>query len=158
MSATDNALRLPSRRRKTPTPTVRIMDFIMFKTTSFSACVALGLATLAAPFIATAAPAALNAAEAKKFFNDKGCNGCHGLDEHRLGPSFQAVSLRYSAEYSADAAARIDKLAVKIREGGAGAWGVVPMISDPRLSDAEARAIARWILELGQSAAAAAAQ
>ena len=58
----------------------------MLRTVSFPACVALGLAALAAAFIATAASAALSAAEAKKFFNDKGCNGCHGLEEQRLGP------------------------------------------------------------------------
>lgn len=105
----------------------------------FAACPAVGAA------------AGLDAASAKKFFNDKGCNACHGLDEARIGPPYQAIAARYAA----DPSGRVEKLAAKIRFGGAGAWGVVPMISNPRVSQEEAEAVAQWILNLRPANAAA---
>lgn len=88
---------------------------------------------------------------AKKFFNDKGCNGCHGRDEMRIGPPYQVVSMRYGAEPRSE---RVLILATKIRHGGAGAWGIVPMPSNPGVSPTEAEAIARWILDLKPAEAA----
>lgn len=94
----------------------------------------------------------LGGAEAKAFFNAKGCNACHGLDEARIGPSYRIVAMRYATAYRAQPSVQVGLLAAKIRYGGAGAWGMVPMISNPRLSQAEAESIARWIL--GQAPAA----
>jgi cytochrome c len=88
----------------------------------------------------------LDAASAKTLFNDKGCNACHGVEEMRIGPPYLAIGMRYASEPPA----RLEKLAAKIRFGGAGAWGVVPMVSNPQVSQDEAEAIARWILSLGK--------
>lgn len=93
------------------------------------------------PGMAGAGP--LSDSEAKKFLNARGCNACHGVDEARIGPPFIAVAARYSR--SADA---VDNLGRKIRFGGSGSWGLVPMISYPGLSDEEIEAITRWILAL----------
>lgn len=90
----------------------------------------------------------LDAAQAKKLFNTRGCNACHGAEEQRIGPSYQVVAMRYSGEYATDAVGLIEKLATKVRYGGAGAWGSVPMVSNPAISQAEAEAISRWILSL----------
>ena len=101
--------------------------------------------SIAAP--ATSAQAAeLTGAEAKKFFNDHHCNACHEADEERIGPSYRIVARKY-ADASPDT---VDKLSKKIIFGGAGNWGVAPMISYPNLSPEQARRIARWILELNQ--------
>lgn len=94
----------------------------------------------------------LDAKQAKKLFNDRGCNACHEAREQRIGPSYQVVSLRYTGEFKADPAAVIGKLAAKIRHGGAGAWGAVPMISNPSISQEEAESISRWIMTLGPDA------
>lgn len=94
----------------------------------------------------------LDAASAKKRFNDRGCNACHEVGEQRIGPPYQLVALRYASEYDADPAALIDKLATKIRHGGAGAWGQVPMISNPNIDAAEAESISRWIMSLRPAA------
>jgi cytochrome c551/c552 len=91
-----------------------------------------------------AGAAELSAASARKFFNDKGCNACHGIDEMRLAPSFRSIALLYAGA----SAETIERLEHKIRFGGAGAWGVVPMISYPGLSEEEIRSITRWILSL----------
>lgn len=73
------------------------------------------------------------------------CDECHALKEARIGPPFLAVAARYTTE--ADAA--VDRLALKIINGGAGNWGTIPMVSNERISLEDARAIARWILALG---------
>jgi cytochrome c551/c552 len=90
-----------------------------------------------------ACAAQLSDTEAKQFFNAKGCNACHGVDDARIGPPFRAVAARYWR--SSDA---LENLGRKIRFGGAGSWGLVPMISYPGLSDEEIQAITRWILSL----------
>ena len=87
--------------------------------------------------------AQLTDGEAKKFFNAKGCNACHGVDDARIGPPFRVIAVRYA--HSPDA---LGNLGRKIRFGGAGSWGIVPMISYPNLSDEEIQAITRWILSL----------
>jgi cytochrome c len=89
----------------------------------------------------------LNDASAKALFNAKGCNACHATDEVRIGPPFRTVSLRYTNTPGFDA----EWLAQKIRSGGAGSWGTVPMVSAPQVSPEQARAIVRWIMSLAPS-------
>lgn len=89
----------------------------------------------------------LNDASARKLFNAKGCNACHATDEVRIGPPFRTVSLRYTNTPGFDA----EWLAQKIRSGGAGSWGTVPMVSAPQVSPEQARAIVRWIMSLAPS-------
>ena len=89
----------------------------------------------------------LNDASAKALFNAKGCNACHATDEVRIGPPFRTVSLRYTNTPGFDA----EWLAQKIRVGGAGSWGTVPMVSAPQVSPEQARAIVRWIMSLAPS-------
>jgi len=58
-----------------------------------------------------------------------------------VGPSFREVAARYAADPDA---AR--KLQAKIREGGQGAWGQVPMPPHPELSDADLGNLVAWVL------------
>ena len=99
-------------------------------------------AALASVGFAQTAP--LTDAQAKKICNARSCNACHAVDETRLGPAFRTVALRYHDT----SASTVEWLATKIVHGGAGAWGNVPMVSNPAVSAEEARALARWILEL----------
>ena len=112
-------------------------------------------ATLLALVAGGSAPAAesgaLSDADAKKLFNARSCNACHAVDETRIGPAFRSIALRYHDT----SPATVDWLAVKIVHGGAGAWGSVPMVSNPAISPQEARALARWILALKPEPAAA---
>ncbi len=91
-----------------------------------------------------AAAPPLTTAQAKHLFNAHGCNACHAVDEFRIGPAFRDVATRY-ADADADTAAR---LVDKVLHGGGGAWGVVPMVSNPRLSTADAQAMVEFILAL----------
>lgn len=89
-------------------------------------------------------------ADAKLVFNLRGCNACHEIENPRIGPPYRAMALRYAADHAQNPGAREQALAAKIRFGGAGAWGNVPMISNPSVSQAEAESIARWIMGLKQ--------
>lgn len=69
------------------------------------------------------------------------CMACHAVDKKLVGPSYKAVADRYRGQ--SDAA---DKLAKKIRAGGAGVWGPIPMPAYPQLSEADAKKLATHIL------------
>ena len=59
-----------------------------------------------------------------------------------VGPSFREVAAKYAGD--AGAAAR---LAAKIRAGGQGTWGNVPMPPNPALSEKERKPLAGWVLQ-----------
>jgi cytochrome c len=71
------------------------------------------------------------------------CVACHANERKMVGPSYKDIA----AKYSADAAAA-EKLAAKIREGGSGVWGQMPMPPHPQLSDADALTLARYVLTI----------
>jgi cytochrome c len=72
----------------------------------------------------------------------KNCLGCHGIDGKRVGPAFKGVAARYSGQAGAEAA-----LAEKVRKGGVGAWGAIPMPANA-VSQEEAQQLVAWILSL----------
>ncbi len=90
----------------------------------------------------------LGAGEAKQILNLRGCNACHATDEARIGPPYRAVAFRYAGSGAKQEAEAEDWLAAKILFGGAGSWGIVPMVANPDIPHSEARRIARWILGL----------
>lgn len=69
------------------------------------------------------------------------CMACHGLDSKIVGPSFREIAARYAGDNDAPA-----RLAAKIKQGGAGAWGQVPMPPHPAIADADLREMTAWIL------------
>jgi cytochrome c len=75
------------------------------------------------------------------------CDECHAIKEARIGPPFLAVAARYPAAGEAT----VNRLALKIINGGAGNWGAIPMVANERISMEDARVIARWILTLGHN-------
>lgn len=79
----------------------------------------------------------------EKLARSKACMACHAIDKKQVGPAFSDIALRYRGSDSAEAL-----LVTKIRQGGTGAWGQVPMAPNPQVSDGEARALVRWILAM----------
>ena len=71
----------------------------------------------------------------------KNCMACHATDKKLVGPSYKDVAAKYASDK--DAAA---KLAKKIREGGTGVWGQVPMPANPQVNEADALTLAKWVL------------
>ena len=68
------------------------------------------------------------------------CTGCHGMTDKIIGPGFSEIATRY--EGRADAQTYLSK---RIREGGQGVWGSVPMPPQAGLKESDADEIARWI-------------
>lgn len=82
-------------------------------------------------------------ADLDEMYKTKNCFACHRVDRATLGPSFKSVAAKYADDSGADVT-----LAKKIREGGAGVWGAVPMPPQSQVSDDEALTLSRWILQL----------
>ena len=71
------------------------------------------------------------------------CLACHNVNQTVVGPAFKAVANKYRRQ--ADAA---DKLARKIRLGGSGVWGAMPMPAHPQISDVDAKKLATYVLNI----------
>jgi cytochrome c len=71
------------------------------------------------------------------------CLACHAVDKKLVGPAFKDVAAKYSGVKNADMT-----LAKKIRNGGSGVWGPIPMPANPKLSETEAKSLAQWILNI----------
>ena len=70
-----------------------------------------------------------------------GCMACHALSARVVGPSLAEVAQKYRTDNGAEA-----RLFEKVRDGGKGAWGEVPMPAHPQLAEAEIRSLVRWFL------------
>lgn len=68
------------------------------------------------------------------------CAGCHQVDKRTIGPSYREIA----AKYKADAGAQ-SRLAEKVKNGGSGNWGAVPMPPNA-IRDEDIRALVKWIL------------
>jgi len=68
------------------------------------------------------------------------CTGCHGLTNKLIGPGFNEIAARYAGRSDARA-----YLSQRIREGGQGVWGDIPMPPQAGLKEGDADEIARWI-------------
>lgn len=92
---------------------------------------------LAALALMSAMPAQASADLAKS----KNCLACHAADKKLIGPSYKDVAAKYAKDKDA-----VTKLAQKIRAGGVGNWGQIPMPANPQVSAAEAETLAKWVL------------
>lgn len=71
------------------------------------------------------------------------CFACHKLQEKLLGPSYKEVANKYEKTR-----ANIDYLAGKIKNGGSGVWGAIPMAPHPALSDDDVKAMVHYVLSI----------
>jgi cytochrome c551/c552 len=71
------------------------------------------------------------------------CLTCHKANEKSVGPSFNSIAGKYAGDDN-----NILYLVSKVRNGGAGVWGNVPMAAHPTLSEAEVSEMVRYILSL----------
>jgi cytochrome c len=71
------------------------------------------------------------------------CSACHANDRTMVGPGFKQIADKYRGDVPASAA-----LAEKVKKGGQGVWGSVPMPPNPTISDDELKRVLAWILSL----------
>lgn len=104
------------------------------KKTLATAAAGLLMATVALP--AAADPAAL--------MTKAGCMACHAMDKKMVGPSFKDIAAKYKGQ---DVAA---KIAEKVRTGGKGVFGPIPMPPNPpaKINDADLKTVVDFILKL----------
>jgi cytochrome c len=93
-----------------------------------------------APLKVAAKAESANAAT-RKLAEGKGCLACHGLASKVVGPGLAEVAAKYKGDTGA-----AKKLVAKVKAGGAGAWGEIPMPPQTGLSDPDTAALVQWIL------------
>ncbi len=72
-----------------------------------------------------------------------GCMGCHTVDKKLVGPAYKDVAAKYKGQKDA-----IAKLMERVRQGGPGNWGAVPMAASgpDKINDADLKKVIEWIL------------
>jgi cytochrome c len=80
---------------------------------------------------------------AEDLIKKNGCAACHANDKKVVGPAYVEVA----AKYKGDAGA-LAKLTEKVKKGGSGVWGPVPMPPNAAVPDAELKTIVTYILAL----------
>lgn len=71
----------------------------------------------------------------------KACLACHQVDKKLVGPSYIDIAAKYKSDKDGET-----KLAAKIRAGGVGVWGQIPMPANPAVNEAESKILAKWVL------------
>lgn len=87
-----------------------------------------------------AGAASANEALAQK----SGCLACHSIDKKVLGPAYKDVAAKYKGDKTAEA-----KLIEKVKKGGSGTWGPIPMpANSPQVKDEDIKTLVHWILAM----------
>ena len=68
------------------------------------------------------------------------CAACHQVDKKLIGPSYREIAAKYKTDAGAES-----RLAEKVRKGGGGVWGSIPMPPNA-IRDEDGRALVKWIL------------
>jgi cytochrome c len=97
----------------------------------------------AALFAAGPAHAALDNTSAEAMMKKDGCSACHSVEKKIVGPSYTEVAAKYKGDKDA-----VAKLSKKVKEGGSGVWGPIPMPPNAAVSNADIAVLVTWILTL----------
>lgn len=89
--------------------------------------------------LAVASPALADEALAKKY----ACTACHAIDKKLVGPAYKDVAAKYKGDAKAEA-----RLVEKVKKGGSGVWGQVPMPPNANVPDADVSKLVKWVLSL----------
>lgn len=87
--------------------------------------------------------AAADPKAAEALARGSGCFACHTVDKKVVGPAFKEVAAKYRNAQGAEA-----NLIKKVRMGGKGAWGDIPMPPNAHVKDADIKTLVEWILSL----------
>jgi len=77
----------------------------------------------------------------EKLAQSSGCMTCHGVDKKVIGPSYKEIAAKYRSDKGAGAA-----LVTKVKAGGKGVWGDMPMPPNAHLKDEDIKTLVVWIL------------
>jgi cytochrome c551/c552 len=94
-----------------------------------------------APKAPPSATTAASTIDVDELLNANACLGCHAINTKIVGPAFHDIAAKYAGQANAES-----ELSISIKNGGAGKWGSIPMPPMSSLSDAQANALAAYIL------------
>lgn len=69
------------------------------------------------------------------------CLACHAVDKKLIGPSYKDVAEKYKGDKGAEA-----RLIEKVKKGGQGVWGAIPMPPNTTVPDADVKTLVKWVL------------
>lgn len=93
-------------------------------------------------FVASMAALPVSGKADQTLAKNKACLACHQIDKKVVGPAFKDVAAKYKSQKDAQTT-----LANKIKSGGKGNWGQIPMPAQ-NVTDEEAKKLAGWVLGL----------
>ena len=93
--------------------------------------------------VAGGAHAALDNTTAEAMMKKDGCAACHAIDKKIVGPAYVDVAAKYKGDKDA-----LAKLSEKVKKGGTGVWGSIPMPPNVTVSEADIKDLVTWILTL----------
>ena len=92
---------------------------------------------------ALAAAGSAQAQDAKALLQKHGCTACHNDSKKVVGPAYVDVAAKYKGDANAAA-----KLAEKVKKGGSGVWGPVPMPPNAAVPDADIKTMVAYVMSL----------
>jgi cytochrome c len=95
--------------------------------------------------LAGGANAALDNTSAEAMMKKDGCAACHTIDKKLVGPPYVEVAAKYKGDKDA-----LTKLSDKVKKGGVGVWGQIPMPPNAQVSEADIKELVTWILTLNK--------
>jgi len=94
-------------------------------------------------FVAVAAAAAFQAQADEALARKHNCLACHQIDKKLVGPSYKDIAKKYKGQKVQA------KLEQKVKKGGSGAWGPVPMPPNAAVPEKDIHELVEWILKMG---------
>lgn len=70
-----------------------------------------------------------------------GCMACHGMKNKIVGPGYNEIVARYQGQTDAES-----RLVAKVKAGGQGVWGSIPMPPNAHVKDEDIVTLVKWIL------------
>ena len=101
------------------------------------------IATIALAGATLHAVGAAQAQSGEDLLKKNGCTACHAIDKKVVGPAYNDVAAKYKGDAKA-----ATMLFDKVKKGGSGVWGQVPMPPNPQVSDADLKTIIAYVLAL----------
>ncbi len=71
------------------------------------------------------------------------CLSCHAVDKKLVGPSYKDVAAKYRGQAGAE-----KSLAEKVKKGGQGVWGQIPMPPNASVPDSDLNAMVKYVLSV----------
>jgi cytochrome c len=102
------------------------------------------LAVTASSLLLAGQALAVDAVAAEALAQKNGCLACHSVANKIVGPAYKDVAAKYRGDKTAEA-----KLIAKVKAGGSGVWGPIPMpANSPHVKDEDIQNIVQWVLTL----------